>query len=53
MKAILSVATALAILIGSAAAFADSGDGPQFGLPQPVPATGSATTVVITAAPWS
>src|SRR5271166_2560499 len=50
MKAILSAATALAIIVGSSAAFADSGDGPQFGLQQPVPATGAATTVV-TAAP--
>ena len=46
MKTILSAATAVAIIIGSSAAFADSGDGPQFALPQPVPATGSVTTVV-------
>jgi hypothetical protein len=50
MKTILSAFTALAIVAGSTAAFADSGDGPQFALPQPVPATGTATTVV-TAAP--
>ena len=50
MKTILSAAAALAIIVGSSAAFADSGDGPQFGLQQPVPATGAATTVV-TAAP--
>jgi hypothetical protein len=50
MKYILSAATALAIIVGSSVAFADSGDGPQFGLAQPVPATGPATTVV-TAAP--
>ena len=50
MKTILSAATALAIVIVSGAAFADSGDGPQFGLQQPVPTTGAATTVV-TAAP--
>ena len=50
MKTLLSVATALAIVAGSSAAFAESGDGPQFGLQQPMPATGAATTVV-TAAP--
>ncbi|HME27115.1 MAG TPA: hypothetical protein VKI44_38305 [Acetobacteraceae bacterium] len=50
MKALLSVAGALAIVACSTAAFADSGDGPQFALPQPVPATGPATTVM-TAAP--
>jgi hypothetical protein len=49
MKTILSAATALALAVGGAA-FADSGDGPQFGVPQPVPATGPVTTVV-TAAP--
>ena len=43
MKTILSAATALAIVVGSSAALADSGDGPQFGLQQPVPATGPAT----------
>ena len=52
MKNLLSVATALAIVLGSTAALADSGDGPQFDLPQPVPATGPATTVV-TAAPMT
>lgn len=52
MKTLLPVATALAIIIGSSAAFADSGDGPQFDLPQPVPATGPATTFV-TAAPMT
>ena len=36
MKTILSAATAVAIIIGSSAAFADSGDGPQFAVPQPV-----------------
>ncbi|HKM60866.1 MAG TPA: hypothetical protein VJY39_00115 [Acidisphaera sp.] len=50
MKTILSAAAALAIIVGSTAALADSGDGPQFALLQPVPATGPATTVV-TAAP--
>ena len=50
MKTLLSAATALAIIVGDSAAFADSGDGPQFGVPQPVPATGSAT-VAVTAAP--
>ena len=50
MKALLSAATALALTVGSSIAFADSGDGPQFGVPQPVLATGSAATVV-TAAP--
>ncbi|HME21873.1 MAG TPA: hypothetical protein VKI44_11080 [Acetobacteraceae bacterium] len=46
MKTILSAAAALAIIIGSSAAFADSGDGPQFAVPQPVPATGPSTTIV-------
>ena len=50
MKTILSAATAVAIIIASSTAFADSGDGPQFALPQPVPATGSVTTVVSAAA---
>ena len=50
MKTLLSVVAVLAVVAGSTAAFADSGDGPQFALPQPVPATGPATTVV-TAAP--
>ena len=50
MKRFLSIATALAIVAGNTAAFANSGDGPQFALPQPVPETGPATTVV-TAAP--
>jgi len=52
MKTFLFLVTALAIVAGSSAAFADSGDGPQFDLPQPVPATGPATTVV-TAAPMT
>ena len=52
MKTLLSVVTALAIVVGSTAALAESGDGPQFDLPQPVPATGPATTVV-TAAPMT
>ena len=43
MKTILPAAAALAIILGSSAALADSGDGPQFGLQQPVPATGPAT----------
>ena len=45
MKTLLSAA-ALAIILGSSAALADSGDGPQFALPQPVPATGPATITV-------
>ncbi|HME22705.1 MAG TPA: hypothetical protein VKI44_15455 [Acetobacteraceae bacterium] len=52
MKTFLSLVTALAIVAGSSAAFADAGDGPQFDLPQPVAATGPATTVV-TAAPMT
>ena len=43
MKTIMSAAAALALILGSSAALADSGDGPQFGLQQPVPATGPAT----------
>ena len=43
MKTILPAAAALAIILGSSAALADSGDGPQFGLQQPVPPTGPAT----------
>ena len=50
MKTILSAAAALTIIVASSSAFADSGDGPQFALPQPIPATGTATEVV-TAAP--
>ena len=46
MKTLLSVAMSLAMVAGSGAAFADSGDGPQFGLQQPVPATGPVTTIV-------
>ena len=34
MNALLSVATALAIIAGSTAAFADSGDAPQTSQPQ-------------------
>jgi hypothetical protein len=47
MKTLLSAAAALAIIVGSSAALADSGDGPQFNLPQPVPATGPATTTIV------
>ena len=46
MKSLLSIVTVLAIVAGSGVAFADSGDGPQFALPQPVPATGPATTFI-------
>ena len=49
MKTILSAATALAIILGSSVALADSGDGPQFDLPQPVPAAGPATTALAAA----
>jgi hypothetical protein len=52
MKTLLSIVTAFAIVVGSTAALAESGDGPQFDLPHPVPATGAATTVV-TAAPMN
>ena len=52
MKTLLSAAAALAIVLGSTAALAESGDGPQFDLPQPVPATGPAT-VLVTAAPMT
>jgi len=48
-KTLVSFATALAIIVGSTAAFADSGDGPQFALPQPVPATGPVKEVVVAA----
>jgi hypothetical protein len=54
MKVLVSVATAMAIVAGSGVAFADSGDGPQFDLPQPVPATGAVTTTRnVTASPMS
>ena len=51
MKTILSAAAALAIVLGSATAFADSGDGPRFDLPQSTPATGSQANIQLAAAP--
>ena len=38
MKTLLAILLASGTVLVSTASFADSGDGPQFGVPQPVPA---------------
>jgi hypothetical protein len=48
-RTIRALALAVILSIPASAAFADSGDGPQFDVRQPVPATGPATTTVTAA----
>ena len=49
VRAIRALALVAILAVPTAAAFADSGDGPQFDLPQPVPMTGPATTALAAA----